>query len=269
MVPRKIATALWRFFVEQRTHVSQISPRGRSFEHTFEVPMGPQRYVRLRTALKHNFKRNMRQRSSICILTYSTFVILTPNMTEIEIRGRLTKQELETLKSFLEKHGKHTESHNREMILLRGYPGYSEDFVTREVDIRLRNTDGNCEIMLKRKVSSEGNDSRSELALPLQDTSLENAKEIAKAFGCSNGILMHRSKDIYIYKDIEWSLVRTPKGHYYYEAEIETEELSNLEAKKEYLVKQAKSLGLEVLGTKETRDFVRILDAEVNEEITL
>jgi len=189
-------------------------------------------------------------------------------MLEVEIRGRLSDKELQELESFLRQHGTHVESHDREMILLRGYPGYSEDFITREVDIRLKNTNGKCEIVLKKQ-ASKGNEGRSELSLSLNEDSLDIAKEIAKAFGCKNGILMHRSKDIYKYNGIEWSLVRTPKGHFYYEAEIEVKKSTEIEDTRRYLTKEAKKLGLEVLGLEETRDFIRILDTKVNEEIVL
>jgi predicted adenylyl cyclase CyaB len=190
-------------------------------------------------------------------------------MVEVEIRGRLDEAGYKKLKQFLEANARHIESHEREMYLLFDYPGYDEDPITREVDIRLRNTNGFCEIMMKTK-AAEGNTARHEVSLPLQVHDLATAKEIAKGFGCKTALKMHREKEMYEYNGIEWSLVKTPpKDYYYYEAEKAVEPESDLESVRQELVMAAKDLQLEVLDTNAMREFIYFLDKEVNEIIEL
>ncbi len=189
-------------------------------------------------------------------------------MVEVEIRGKLDKDQFAELKKFMEKNGRHIESHDREMYLLFDYPGFSMDPIARDVDIRLRNTDGFCEIMVKHK-AGDGNTARHELSLPLKQNDLATAKEVVKAFGCAKAIKMHRKKDIFVYKDIEWSIVETPKNYYYYEAEREVEPGTDMESVKKELMAVAESMELSVLDNDAMREFLELLDKEVNEIVTL
>ena len=188
-------------------------------------------------------------------------------MIEVEIRGRLNKEEFNRLTTFLKKEGEFVSSQDREMILLRGYAGYSKDPTARDVDIRLRNTNGSCEVMLKHK-SSDNNVARKEVSLALEGTDLSTAKEVFKALGYSGGIWMHRKKDIYKYKNIEWSVVDVPEDLCYYEAEQEIGEGEDSEAVKTHLETEATKLGLTILGPAEMREFIYQLDAKVNKEIS-
>lgn len=188
-------------------------------------------------------------------------------MIEVEIRGRLTKEGYDQLKDFLSKNGELIESHEREMYMLRDYEGYTKDMAARTVDIRLRNTNGMCEIMLKRKVS-ENNTARREISLKLADTNLDAAKEIVKAFGCKGGLKMLRIKDVYRYKGIDWSLVKAPpKEFYYFEAEIETADEAGIDAIIDQLKQEAANLGLDVLSKEQMQAYIHELDREVNEEV--
>lgn len=190
-------------------------------------------------------------------------------MLEVEIRGDLTKEGYAKLKEFLAKNGKHIESHDREMIMLTEISGYSANPVERQVDIRLKNTSGKCEIVIKHKASDD-NSTRKEITIPLPGFSLEPAKELAKAFGCTKGVWMHRKKEIYKYQDIEWSLVEAlPKGILYYEAELNVEEQKDVEPARERLTKAAHGRGLKVFSSQELLDFIAMLGREVNKEIML
>lgn len=189
-------------------------------------------------------------------------------MIEVEIRGRLNASEFAKLQKFLQANGEHIESQDREMYLLYDYPGYDHDSTTRDVDIRLRNTNGKCEIMVKQKVSDH-NVGRKETALKLQDTDLETAKQVVKAFGCDTALKMHRIKDVYNFNDIEWSLVKCPKDIFYFEAEKEVDDGEDLNQTQEDLTQEAKKLDLEVLGPEAMKEFIAYLDNEVNEEVEL
>jgi predicted adenylyl cyclase CyaB len=184
---------------------------------------------------------------------------------EVEIRGRLDDAGYDRLKAFMDEKGTHQESHEREMFLLRDYPGYTRDFVGRDVDIRLRNTNGRCEIMLKQKVGT----AREEISLKLQDKDLETAKKIVKALGCTETVWMHRLKEVYEYNGIEWSLVICPNNIRYYEAELAIDDPSKVEETQAQLEAQARELGLKVLDEEGTRDLIHQLDTEANKVVVL
>lgn len=184
---------------------------------------------------------------------------------EVEIRGRLDDKGYENLKAFLDKNGTHQKSEEREMWLLQDYPGYSRDFVGRSVDIRLRNTNGQCEIMLKRQVGT----GREEVALALKENNLDTAKKIVKALGCKTAIWMHRLKEVYEYKNIEWALVIAPNNIRYYEAELCVASDAEVSAAHSQIEQAAKELNLEILDDVGTRTLIERLDKEANKLVEL
>jgi adenylate cyclase class IV len=184
---------------------------------------------------------------------------------EVELRGTLDDEQYTKAKEFFDTNGKHLENHDREMYLLQDYPGYSKDFVGRQVDIRLRNTDGSCEIMLKRKVGN----AREEISLGLTDIDLETAKKVVKALGSKTAIKMKRFKEMYEYEGIEWSLVTAPKNIRYYEAEIAVDTEAEVAEAHTKIEEAAKKIGLEVLDDKATRALIHRLDTEANETVEL
>lgn len=184
---------------------------------------------------------------------------------EVEIRGRLDDKSYAKLKQFLDKNGRPCASQEREMYLLQDYPGYTSDFVGRPMDIRLRNTNGQCEIMMKCAV--EG--AREEVSLELKDSDLEKAKKIMKGLGCTRAIWMHRLKEVYEYKNIEWSLVIAPNNIRYYEAELVVANDDEVSLAYERLAKEAAKLNLEILDDTATRTFIEKLDREANKPVKL
>ena len=188
-------------------------------------------------------------------------------MIEVEIRGRLTEKQAGDMKRLLRKNGKHLDTHTREMILLRGYKGYADNPTIRKVDIRLRNTDGRCEIVLKRK-ASDNNAGREEIILKLQEKNLNTAKEIAKAFGSSKGLWMHRKKDVFQYRGVEWAIVEAPKKIFFFEAEKTVQNKKHVEAVRLALVKEAESFGFNVFKPHEYVAFVNMLGRRVNKNIS-
>jgi predicted adenylyl cyclase CyaB len=188
-------------------------------------------------------------------------------MIEVEIRGRLSDEQFVSLSERLARDGTLKETQDREMILLRGYPGYSADPTARDVDIRLRSTNGKSEIMVKQK-TSDHNVARREISLPLAVPDLALAKEAMKALGYADGIWMHRIKSVYEYRGIEWSIVDVPEGLRYFEAEQEVSENEDTTAVHAHLVSEAEKLGLVALEPLEMKEFIQLLDTTVNKEIS-
>ena len=156
----------------------------------------------------------------------------------------------------------------REMILLRGYPGYDKGFVGRDVDIRLRNTNSECEIMMKLKTSEHGV-AREEVSLKLQDHDLETSRKVLRGLGFTSGLKMVRTMDVYDYHGIEWQVVTTPKGLWYWEAEQAAREQTEVASIQAHLTREAGLLGLSVMTPEELQDFIHTLDTEVNVEVEL
>ncbi len=187
-------------------------------------------------------------------------------MIEVEIRGELTEKEFGELNNFLSEKGKLLEVQDREMILLRDTPGYNEDPTLRDIDIRIRRTNGDTEIMVKEK-KSDGNVSRSENSFKLGNIEIEDAKKFVKYFGSQKGQWMHRKKKVYEYDGIFWSVVEAVPGIFYYEAEMETEDGNDLQKVEEVLKEKVKKLALKVFTKDEYREFIKMLGAKVNKYI--
>lgn len=190
-------------------------------------------------------------------------------MIEVEVRGRLTEEQYEALKKSLHEKGEFLQHLERDMYLLRDYPGYGEataaGFIGRKTDIRLRNTNGDCELMVKHKVAQ----GREEISLKFRDNDLETAKRAMKALGFKKAVKMERIMDQYRYNDIDWQIVATPKGLWYWEAEQAAQREDEVQAIHEHLVAEAQVLGLKVMDEKELEEFIHILDTEVNVEVEL
>jgi hypothetical protein len=187
-------------------------------------------------------------------------------MIEVEIRGELTKEKFDELNKFFSENGKLLEVQDREMILLRDTPGYHEDPTLRDVDIRIRRTNGDTEIMVKEK-KSKHNVSRSEHSFKLGNILLEDAKRFVKFFGSQKGQWMHRKKSVYEYDEVFWSVVEAVPGIYYFEAEVECEEGGDLSLVQQEFKNKATSLNLQVFSTDEYREFIKMLGVKVNKYI--
>jgi len=185
---------------------------------------------------------------------------------EIELRGLLTEDTYSKLKNFLEQNGKHIKSFNREMYLFRDYLGYSEDFVGRKLDIRLRNTDGDCEIMLKEDVGG----AREEVALKLVDNDLKKAKRIMRGLGIKEAVWMQRNKEIYEYKGINFDLTRCPPSDIlYFEAELNVSNPNEVQEATERIKAVAKEISLEILDDEATRVLIDDLDKRANKVVEI
>lgn len=195
-------------------------------------------------------------------------------MIEVEIRGPLTLGQASDFKARLARDGRHLRHQDREMILLRDYPGYSKDPTERILDIRLRRTNGATEIMVKRQ-ASKGNVARYELSLPIAGDHFGTAKRVLAELGFATGLWMHRVSDVYEYQGVEWTVAAAhdPQGtavRYYFEAERESPTPDAIEQVRSELVDTAKRLGLSVLETDSSvRSFIYELDQIANREVQL
>jgi predicted adenylyl cyclase CyaB len=187
-------------------------------------------------------------------------------MIEVEVRGSLDKQTYEHLHRFLAKRGKFVGHTDHEAFFLYGHPGYAHNPLERTVDIRLRNTNDTCEIMVKKKVS-KNNEAREEISLALKDHNLETAKKVVKALGIDKALQIKRSSDVYTYQGVEWSLVRAPKNYFFYEAERPAKTKKDAQKVRDELLKEAFRLGLKVFDSEEDKKFIYLLFRKADKEV--
>lgn len=187
-------------------------------------------------------------------------------MIEVEIRGELTKEKFDELNDFFNEKGKLLETQDREMILLRDTPRYNDDPTLREVDIRIRRTNGETEVMVK-EMKSEHNVARSEHSFPMGNIELEDAKKLVGYFGSHKGQWMHRKKKVYEYEGLFWSIVEAVPGIYYYELEKEVEEGVDLEKVRQDLVLVVESMNMGHFTSEEYKTFIKMLGEKVNKYI--
>ena len=116
---------------------------------------------------------------------------------EVEIRGGLNKESYTIFLNFLKEKGEYIESQNRQMILLYDYPGFDINPLARNVDIRLRETNGFCELMIKNKIT-ENNEARNEISINLSQNTWEENIFFLKSLGIKRGLWMKRKKEVYM-----------------------------------------------------------------------
>jgi adenylate cyclase class IV len=188
-------------------------------------------------------------------------------MMEVELRGLLDKNECDKLTSFLENNGKKI---GESLRLLIDYTPFKED---KDLDVRLRITGENAEIMIKkgRYLSS----ARKEIQLRISKRDIPNAIEVLGALGYTKGIVAIRKIYKYVYEEIEFAvsdiakvnddLSIMPSQAFFFEAEIMADEEEVGNAKKE-ISHLLNKLGLNEIDDEKFRDYVL---NEVNKKFNL
>lgn len=136
-----------------------------------------------------------------------------PKNIEAEVRGLLTKSEFDALSSFLSKNSAFKQKKERVLI------DYSSGVRDRKKDIRIRETNGIPEIIIKLG-SWGGSEKREEISVHAEKGSFEDLVRAFGELGYTKGVLCVRNSLVYDYKNVEFALVEVPGHSYYFEAEI-------------------------------------------------
>jgi predicted adenylyl cyclase CyaB len=138
-------------------------------------------------------------------------------MIEVEVRGRIENFD-KTLEHFRKK-AKFVEEKDRfTMLFLRkGAKPHREDVENELIDLRIRITNKKPELVLKYGKMS-GCEGRKEILIPIQAHDFEKAVEMLKLLEWNHGVTIATKSYIFMYKDIEFALVKTT-GLNYFEAE--------------------------------------------------
>lgn len=175
---------------------------------------------------------------------------------EVEIRGPLTKSEFDELNTFLAEKGIFKEKKERVLI------DYSSGMENRTKDIRIRETNGVPEIILKLG-SWGGTESREEISIKTESGKFESLVKVFGELGYEKGVLCVRNSMVYDYKGIEFALVEVPNHSFFFEAEIVSTPEGAEEAEKS--IKQVcDELNLKVFSKDDFFEYVNTLNKEAN-----
>jgi len=186
---------------------------------------------------------------------------------EVEVRGPLSEEQRCELTEKFEKDGKFVEEKNRFMIC---YPDPESGSLVEDLntDIRVRNTNGVPELIVKRGKWGEANESRREYSLKGKKGQFHEMIGMLGAMGFCRGMAIVRLGKVYMYKGVEFSLMEVPGHSYFFEAEIMSEEKDKAEALKTIRA-ICKELGLSVFSEKEFYAHINVLNEEANKEFKI
>jgi len=161
------------------------------------------------------------------------------------------------LNKFLKKNGKYLGRKDRFSIIYSPSRGKETFKLHRSpIDLKVRITNRKAELVLKYGKWS-GNDARKEFLFPIDSKKFEEMIEFLLILGFYYGVLQATKTYLYLYKGIEFALVKVPGWGYYFEAEIVTNRNLVAKANKKIML-VCQEIGLEVLNDK---DFCELLDS--------
>lgn len=182
-------------------------------------------------------------------------------VTEIEMRGPIDKAELETLRNELNERATLKEVKNRVLI---DYTTLITDqtIENRTTDIRIRNTNGKSEIIVKTGKWG-GSDVRDEFKVSTTD-SFDSLVQVMRLLGYTKGVLCVRNSEVYQMGEVEIALVEVPGHSHYFEAEIETDVECNADALAEKVSDVVSDLGLQTFSDEDFYAYIKELNENAN-----
>lgn len=183
------------------------------------------------------------------------------NTIEIEMRGLLHENEIIALRERLLKIGVLKTSKRRVLV---DYSTFlpEQGVAERTIDIRIRNTNGKSEIIIKTGKWG-GADARQE-HIVTTDTSFDELANVMCLLGYKKGVLCVRNSEIFQVGEIEFALVEVPSHSYYFEAEIEVTDSTIVAGKRALLINFLTELSLEVFTDQQFYDYIERLNTEAN-----
>jgi len=183
---------------------------------------------------------------------------------EVEVRGPLTKKQYLDLTQKFMKEGKFIADKNREAIC---YPDPKTGSLIEDcnIDIRVRNTNGVPELVVKHGKWGAIDESRREFSLLGQSGKFHEMIEMLAVMGFDKGIAVVRKGKVFKYKNVEFSLVEVPSHSYFFEAEIMAEESEKSQALDE-VKKICDELKLQLFNEKTFYEYINVLNKEANKK---
>ena len=176
---------------------------------------------------------------------------------EVEHRGVLTKKKFDELNNFLRKKGKFLCEKDRFSVIFSPSRGKEIFKLNRSpIDLKVRITNKKAELVLKYGKWS-GNDARKEFLFPIDSKKFEEIIEFLLILGFYYGVLQATKTYLYLYKGIEFALVKVPGWGYYFEAEIITSP-GGVKKGNRKIIEECEKLDISALNDK---GFCKLLDS--------
>lgn len=180
---------------------------------------------------------------------------------EVEMRGLLDTSAVALLQEKLAAEGEFIE--RKERVLIDYSTCLPEQGIEgRQLDIRLRNTNGISETIVKTG-SWGGSDARREYSVKTND-SFDTLVQIYRWLGYRRGVLCVRNIDVYQYRGVELAIVEVPGHSHFFEAEIELPEETGSETAQVQITQALDALGLVVCTDAEYFAYIDVLNKEAN-----
>jgi adenylate cyclase class IV len=173
---------------------------------------------------------------------------------EVEHRGLLTEEKFKELNKILKKNGKFLGEKDRFSVIYSPRGREIFEFERNLIDLKVRITNKKSELVLKHGKLS-GNDARKEFLFPIDSEKFGEMMEFLEIIGFYSGVLQATKTFLYLYKNIEFALVKVPDWGYYFEAEIVVSPNFVKSANKKTM-SVCRELNLSVLNDK---DFYKLL----------
>jgi hypothetical protein len=191
-------------------------------------------------------------------------------MIEVEIRGKLNEKEFEGVLSKFHKKAKFVKEKDR--LTLCYFKDFFKDvreIKNEKIDLRLRVTDKNAEVVMKYGLWSS-TENRKEILIPIALDKFDEAVELLKILGWTKGVLVPNKTYVFTYKDVEFAIVKSC-GHYYFEAEhvVDEKENENYEQEKKEIIQICKEFNLAPMDEEEFCDMMNSMNNDTSMQFDL
>jgi adenylate cyclase class IV len=190
---------------------------------------------------------------------------MSKHQIEVELRGPLDKEGYDRLIAYLKKRGATRSTENRFLI---DYSTFLEGIGTRKLDVRIRVTNGQVELVTKRGVF--GGAAREEAILRVADHDLKSALSVLAMLGYKKGVACDRGIQRFQLGNIEFAIQdvrdysRSGEVHSrFFEAEIASRD-EEKESAEQSLRETLADIGLETFSIDDWNLYIEKINAEAN-----
>lgn len=151
-------------------------------------------------------------------------------MDEIEIRGKVNKEEFKNLERFLTENAELSDHYDRLTVDIspgfdpktRNWDQVNKKLDKAQIDLRLKKSGKTEKIVVK--IGHYAAKNREEFDIDIKDGELLDALKLFEALGFKTGMIYEWKSWIYKYKDFEIKISEYPSGYYEWEIESQNQE---------------------------------------------
>ncbi|OIO80504.1 hypothetical protein AUJ84_03040 [Candidatus Pacearchaeota archaeon CG1_02_32_132] len=181
-------------------------------------------------------------------------------MIEVELRGKIDDFEKEVQRfrefaDFIEERDRFSLVYTRNEV-----PKDAREMLDEKVDLKLRITNGNAELILK--YGSWGSEEcREEISIHIKKEEFDKYVKVLGYLGWNKGLVLSTKTFVFVYKDVEFALVKSNTGYCDFEAEMIANDEIEAEKKNKHIKEMCNELGLKIF---EKDEFIELINKENN-----